>query len=113
MRHKPRSTDAGLVPAWRFSATSKLPLRDVSEAAATLAPVDGNTQDRMRARDAAFRMLNRLTTGVAVGALAAVGMLSAVSASTMPGNAATAQTAGTTTTSSTSSGSGVVVSGGS
>jgi hypothetical protein len=92
--------------------------------------MESNTQDRIRARDAAFRLLNRLTTGAAVGALAGVGVFGAVSASTIPGITTTSQSASTTTSTSTStstgtglgssstpvnsasSGSGVVVSGG-
>ncbi len=91
------------------------------------------TDKRIRARDAATRTLNRLTAGLAFGAVAGVGLLGAVSAYTIPGMAATssgatastATSSGTTSTSassglqasptpvSSSSGSGVVVSGGS
>ena len=90
--------------------------------------MDTNTQNRIRARDAAFRLLNRLTTGAAVGALAGVGVFGVVSASTIPGITTTSQGASTATSpssgtstglgssptpvSSASSGSGVVVSGG-
>jgi hypothetical protein len=96
--------------------------------------MESNTQHRIQGRDAAFRLLNRLTTGAAVAALASVGVLGAVSASTIPGTT-TSQTASTATSASTStsissssssglgssttpvksssSGSGVVVSGGS
>jgi hypothetical protein len=86
------------------------------------------THDRVRARDAAMRLLNRLTTGAAVSALIGVGLFGAVSAYTIPGTT-TSSAAGTSTTStstSTSSGlqssttpvtssssSGVAVSGGS
>jgi len=84
---------------------------------------------RILARDAATRMLNRLTAGLAFGAIAGVGILGAVSAYTIPGNANTSSgaTATTSTSSGTtstgvqaspspvtsSSGSGVAVSGGS
>ena len=69
--------------------------------------MNGNTQDRIRARDAAFRLLNRLTTGAAVGALAGVGVFGAVSASTIPGITTTSQSASTTTSTSTSTGTGL------
>ena len=91
------------------------------------------TDKRIRARDAATRTLNRLTAGLAFGAVAGVGLLGAVSAYTIPGTAATssgatastATSSGTTSTStssglqasptpvSSSSSSGVAVSGGS
>lgn len=85
------------------------------------------TDKRIRARDAATRMLNRMTAGLAFGAIAGVGLLGAVSAYTIPGTAtassgATASTAtgtsatgiqGSTTTVGSSSSSGVAVSGGS
>jgi hypothetical protein len=90
---------------------------------------DNMTDKRIRARDAATRTLNRLTAGLAFGAVAGVGLLGAVSAYTIPGTAststgATASTSTSTGTSSTglqasptpvssSSGSGVAVSGGS
>ena len=60
------------------------------------------TQDRVRARDAAMRLLNRLTTGAAVSALIGVGLFGAVSAYTIPGST-TSSTAGTSTTSSSTS----------
>lgn len=56
---------------------------------------------RIQARDAATRMLNRLTAGLAFGAVAGVGLLGAVSAYTIPG---TATSAGATASTSTSSG---------
>lgn len=83
---------------------------------------------RIQARNAATRMLNRLTAGLAFGAVAGVGILGAVSAYTIPGTAATTSgaTASTSTSTSTSTGlqssstsvgssssSGVAVSGGS
>ena len=86
---------------------------------------------RIRARDAATKTLNRLTAGLAFGAVAGVGLLGVVSANTIPGivatssgaTASTSTSAGTTSTStgvqpsttpvSSSSSSGVVVSGGS
>jgi hypothetical protein len=94
------------------------------------------TDQRIQARDSATRMLNRLTAGLAFGAVAGVGILGAVSAYNMPGTtststgatASTATSSGTTSTStgststglqasptpvSSSSGSGVAVSGGS
>jgi len=90
---------------------------------------DKMTDKRIQARDAATRTLNRLTAGLAFGAVAGVGLLGAVSAYTIPGTAttssgATASTSTSTGTSSTglqasptpvssSSGSGVAVSGGS
>jgi Mg/Co/Ni transporter MgtE len=90
------------------------------------------THERVRARDAAMRLLNRLTTGAAVSAVIGVGLFGAVSAYTIPGTktSSTASTSTTSTSSSTStstasglqssttpvtssSGSGVAVSGGS
>ena len=55
---------------------------------------------RAAARDAALRKLNRLTAGVAVGALAGVGGLAVVSAETIPGTSTPASTATTTSPSS-------------
>jgi hypothetical protein len=81
-----------------------------------------NEASRVRARDAAFRMLNRLTAGVAFAAVAGVGLLGAVSAHTVPGvtSSSTTSTASTSTgvqssstSVSSSSSSGVAVSGGS
>lgn len=60
------------------------------------------TQDRVRARDAAMRLLNRLTTGAAVSALIGVGLFGAVSAYTIPVTK-TSSTAGASTTSTSSS----------
>ena len=90
---------------------------------------DNSTDKRIRARDAASRTLNRLTAGLAFGAVAGVGILGAVSAATIPGTTAASMgaTASTVTASGTpstglhasptpvtsSSSSGVVVSGGS
>jgi hypothetical protein len=66
--------------------------------------MDGLTQSRIRTRDAALRLLNRLTTGMALGAIAALGVLSAVSAYTIPGTtAATTTTPASTSSSSTAS----------
>jgi hypothetical protein len=50
-------------------------------------------QAAAEARDAGFRKLNRLTAGVAVGALAGVAGLAVVSAETIPGNTPEATTA--------------------
>ena len=92
--------------------------------------------ERIKARDSATRMLNRLTAGLVFGAVAGVGILGTVSAYTLPGTPATSSgatastsiasgstssTSGTTSTGvqpsptpvSSSSGSGVAVSGGS
>ena len=94
------------------------------------------SDQRIRARDAASRMLSRLTAGLVFGAVAGVGLLGAVSANTIPGattysgaTASSATSAGTMSTSSgtssstglqasptsvgSSSSSGVAVSGGS
>jgi cytoskeletal protein RodZ len=60
------------------------------------------TQERVRARDAAMRLLNRLTTGAAVSAVIGVGLFGAVSAYTIPGTQ-TSSTASTSTTSTSSS----------
>lgn len=61
------------------------------------------TDKRIRARDAANRMLSRLTAGLAFGAVAGVGLLGAVSAHTIPRTAATST--GAIASTSTSSGS--------
>jgi len=89
---------------------------------------------RVIARDDAMQTLNRLTTGVAVGAIAGVGVLAVVSAATIPGTSTASQitsssssSTDTSTSSSSSiyspfqpssgvgssSGTGIVVSGGS
>jgi hypothetical protein len=67
---------------------------------------------RIQARDAATRLLNRLTAAVAFAAVAGVGVLATVSAHTIPGISSTSTSATTnsstasnpTTTISTSSG---------
>ena len=62
------------------------------------------TAKRIQSRNAATRMLNRLTAGLAFGAVAGVGILGAVSAYTIPGTASsTGATASTTTSSGTTS----------
>lgn len=90
------------------------------------------TDKRIQARDAATRMLNRLTACLAYGAIAGVGILGTLSAYTIPGNTTafsgasassgnTSSTSGTISTGvqasatpvSSSSGAGVAVSGGS
>src|SRR5579859_3030974 len=87
---------------------------------------------RVMARDDAMQTLNRLTTGVAIGAIAGVGVLAVVSASTIPGTSSASQStnssslAASTSSSSSiyspfqpssgvgsTSGTGIVVSGGS
>ena len=76
--------------------------------------MESATEKRIRARDAATRMLNRLTAGLAFGAIAGVGILGTVSAYTIPGNstASSGATASTATNSgSTSSTSGTSTSG--
>ena len=60
-------------------------------------------QERVRARDAAMRLLNRLTTGAAVSGLVGVAVLGAVSAHTIPGTISTASASTATTSSTTSS----------
>jgi hypothetical protein len=69
---------------------------------------DNTIDNRIRARDTATRMLNRLTAGVGLSAIAGVAVLGAVSAYTIPGLAtytqgATASTSTSTGTSSSSS----------
>jgi hypothetical protein len=65
-------------------------------------PTD-TTQDRVRARDAAMRLLNRLTTGAAVSALIGVGLFGAVSAYTIPGSKTTSASGASATSTSSSS----------
>jgi hypothetical protein len=81
-----------------------------------------NEASRIKARDAAFRTLNRLTAGVAFAAVAGVGLLGAVSAHTIPGTTSSSTASAASTSSgvqsssasvSSSSNSGVAVSGGS
>jgi len=61
-------------------------------------------QQKVRARDAAQRLLTRLTTGTAVGALAGVAILGWVGAQTIPGNSSvTASNAAASSTGATSS----------
>jgi hypothetical protein len=61
------------------------------------------TLARMRARDAAFQRLNRLTTGAAIAAFAGLGVFSAVSAATIPGTSSSSQSAGSSSASSSTS----------
>jgi hypothetical protein len=61
------------------------------------------TQDRVRARDAAMRLLNRLTTGAAVSAVIGVGLFGAVSAYTIPGTASTSTSTASSSSSASSS----------
>jgi hypothetical protein len=69
------------------------------------------TEGKIRAREAALSLLNRLTFGVAAAALGGVGLLGAVSAATIPGTAssststASAATSSSSTSTSNSSGS--------
>jgi hypothetical protein len=71
------------------------------------------TEGKIRAREAALSLLNRLTFGVAAAALGGVGLLGAVSAATIPGTAssststASAATSSSSTSSSSSSSSGL------
>jgi hypothetical protein len=90
---------------------------------------NATNETRIGARDAAARMLNCITAGVAFGAVAGVGLLGLVSAYTVPGigsdssgaTASTSTSSGSTSTGlqsstggvSSSTGSGVAVSGGS
>ena len=69
----------------------------------------GSAESRVRARDAALRLLNRLTVGAAFAAVAGVGLFSAVSAATIPGTSSstpitdTGSSTSTATSSSSSS----------
>lgn len=63
---------------------------------------DRTTDRRIQARDAATRMLHRVTAGLVFGAVAGVGILGTVSAYTIPGTATTSS--GATASTSTSSG---------
>lgn len=60
-------------------------------------------QKKINARDAANRLLGKLTVGAVLGAVAGVGILGYVSAETIPGNASSAATAATASTAATSS----------
>ena len=61
------------------------------------------------ARDDAMQTLNRLTTGVAIGAIAGVGVLAFVSASTIPGTSSASTSTSSSSTSASSSSSGATV----
>ena len=62
---------------------------------------------RIQARDSASRMLNRLTAGLAFGAVVGVGILGAVSAYTIPGIASTSSGATASTGNPTGTGTGL------
>lgn len=49
--------------------------------------MNGNTRARIEARDAALRLINRITTWVSVGAVAGVAALGGIAAATIPGTA--------------------------
>src|SRR6266571_205530 len=87
-----------------FSATSQPAHRYGLAPSGKLGPMEitNPTHARVRARDAAFRLLQRLTLGAAVGAFAGVAVFAAVSAATIPGTS-TSQASNTSSTSSTSS----------
>ncbi|TMD11719.1 MAG: hypothetical protein E6I96_14335 [Chloroflexi bacterium] len=61
------------------------------------------TEIRVRARDAALRLLNRLTVGAAFAAVAGVGLFSAVSAATIGGSSSAADSSSTSSSTSASS----------
>ena len=89
----------------RFTASSHSAFRGGGN---TYTMETGDTiQDRVRARDAAMRLLHRLTTGAAVTALVGVGVLGAISAHTIPGTSTTSTATTATTATSTSSSSGL------
>src|SRR5438270_10703855 len=80
-----------------LTATSQVGLRPCGHPA--LMRSTDTLQQKVRAREAARRLLAHLTTGTAVGALAGVAVLGWVSAQTVPGNPSV--TASNTTASST------------
>ena len=59
--------------------------------------------NRIEARDAALRLLNRLTFWAGAAALAAVGVFATVSAATIPGTSSTSSQGSSTASTSTSS----------
>lgn len=63
-----------------------------------------SAQARIQARDAALRLLNQMTMGVAFTAVAGVGLLGVVSAQTNPATAAETSTTSTSTSTTTTSG---------
>jgi len=65
--------------------------------------METNSRVRIQARDAAMRLLNRLTVGVAFSAVAGVGLLGAVSAHTIPGKTSTTASTATASSSAASS----------
>jgi hypothetical protein len=60
------------------------------------------TEGKIRAREAALSLLNRLTFGAAAAALGGVGLLGAVSAATIPGTASSSTSTASSATSSSS-----------
>ncbi len=61
------------------------------------------TAARIKARDAAMRMVNRLTAGVAFAAMGGVAVFGVVSAHTVPGASSAISTASSSTTSASGS----------
>jgi hypothetical protein len=57
---------------------------------------------RIRARDEAMRMVNRISAGVAIGAVAGVGLFGIVSAETIPGVSSSSSNATASADTSTS-----------
>src|SRR5260370_41889552 len=86
-----------------FSATSQAAPRYGLVPSSKLDPMETSktTQARVRSRDQALGLLQRLTVGAAVGALAGVGAFAAVSAATIPGSSSSSS--GTASSSSTAS----------
>ncbi len=61
------------------------------------------TDSRIKVRDSAMRLLNRLTAGVAFAAIGGVGVFGVVSAHTVAGTSSSTSSVGSTTTSSSTS----------
>ena len=87
-----------------FPAISQATHRTVSAAAETMSPMNDTetVQSKISARDRAQRLMNRLTAGIALGAVAGVGALGYVSAATIPGSTSSSATSSTSSTSASS-----------
>src|SRR6266702_2650176 len=92
---------------WRSRPPSNLPARSQIGLSPwghpALMTTPDTIQQKVRAREAAQRLLARLTTGTAVSALAGVAVLGWVSAQTIPGNSSVTAASSTGTTSSSTS----------
>src|SRR5256885_17211858 len=87
-----------------LSATSQPAPRYGLAPSGKLGPMEptNSTHARVRSRDAALRLLQRLTVGAAASSLAGVGVFAAVSAATIPGTSASSSQASSSSAASSS-----------